>query len=421
MFQRPSARAALAATALITILTACSSAPTPAGGSPAPSSVSQPSTAPGSVAPSPSVEPSADPTSSPVATPPPAKPVAWADPKAVDLLEGCLSVVPTVDADGGIHLAAACEDGLRYATTRDGSRWTGDKFATPAGRDDIDPQVAVSGDTVIFAFSRTAPEEGGCGDDGMTDLGVYVRTRKLDQDVWSPATRVGAAGDRLQSIRYVDGTIHATVVDSAGKPWYERVAGGDAKRFRLNGATGAAAVRVGNDGVARVVFESADGLRLATVGGSSDQQVTIPDTKDGLAPSFVLGTDSTAYVLWTRNNALGGCAEPDPIPSNGTYFSSNLGSAWTTEKLSDRLGVATLTVDPGTSELHAIVGDFAKVEYLHKTVLGKWTKGAALPIVGNGSSFGIRQNPVSGDLFVVYVMESSDTDGGFSVMVITEK
>src|SRR5690242_13075597 len=104
MFQRPSARAALAATALITILTACASAPTPAGGSPVPSSVSQPSSGPASFEPLPSADPTAEPSGepqdSPAPTPPPAKPVAWADPVEIDALSGCLDVVPTVDSKG---------------------------------------------------------------------------------------------------------------------------------------------------------------------------------------------------------------------------------------------------------------------------------------------------------------------------------
>jgi hypothetical protein len=414
---RPTLRS-FATLALVALLAACTSNPAPA--SQPPSSPSQPSNIPAS--PAPSADPSAEPSATPSPTP---KPLAWADPVAVDALARCYSVVPTVDSQGGIHVAASCPDGLRYATTRDGSRWTSDRFRFPDGRDDIDPLVAVSGDTVVFAWTREAETEGGCGDDGLKDLGVYVRTRKLDQDAWSPAERIGAAGDHLQALRFVGSTLHAIVDSEDGtRIWYERVENGEATRFELSpGVSGTAALRIANNGQPHVILQSGGELHYAVLGGDAVYPLAISDTKDGIDPTFVLGTDDTAYLLFSRNNVLGGCAEPDPLPTNGVYFSSNAGGAWKTTKLSDRVGNATLTVDPDTDEVHAVVGDFEKVEYLHKPAGGDWTKGPQFDANGMITSVSIRQNPVSGDLFVMYAIDSSgvNSDPTFSVMLVRQR
>jgi hypothetical protein len=417
------ARATVAVAVLVVLLAACASSPS--ASAPLPSSPSQASAAPTSPepTPSPSADPSTEPLPTPNPTPPTPRSVAWADPVAVDALKGCFSIVPTVDGEGGIHVAAVCADGLRYATSRDGQRWTSDVFKVPAGRDDTQPMIAVSGDTVAFAWTRNALDEGGCGDDGLVDLGVYVRTRKLDQDAWSPARRIGAAGDELQAFRYVGSTIHAVVSsDESRKTWYERVDGSGTHRVELRGASGPAALRIANDGRPHLVYPASGAVRYAVIRGDVVDSETIPGTKDGLDPAFVLGIDDTAYVLFSRNNLLGGCAEPEPDPANGVYFSSNVGGEWSTTKISDRVGTATLTVEPGTSEVYAIVGDMDRIQFVHKPFGEDWITGSELPTKGVVSSVAIRQDPATGKLLTMFVQDASDADSdpAFQVILVRE-
>ena len=172
--------------------------------------------------PSPSTPvPSADPTASP--TPVPATSRVWTKPVAVAGLDGCSSVVAAIDGSGTRHLAATCGEAgaLRYATSRDGTAWTVTKLAPPAGRRELDPQLAFSGSTLYLAVTRVALEEGGCGDDGLADLGVWVRSRSLPSGDWSEPTRIGVAGDHLQAFRTSGSTLHATVSNEAdGKIHY---------------------------------------------------------------------------------------------------------------------------------------------------------------------------------------------------------
>ncbi len=341
-------------------------------------------------------------------------PAVWSEPVDVGIAGQCDSVVAVIDGAGGKHLAAACDDSISYASLTSGG-WVATTFKTPSKREDLDAQLAFQDDTLYLAYTRVAIEEGGCGDSGLRDVGVYYRTRQLPAGSWSDPVQIGKTADHLQAFRVDGDTIHATVAADDGRIFYERVQGTSVERDRVPSATGWTSLRVGDDGRARIAYESSDGLRYATFTGSGFTSELIPGTSRGYGPVLVLGANDQPYVLSYRGYSGGGCAEPDPLPKDGTYFSTKSGSTWTSERLTAERNVESLTVDTTTGRVHALVSGKDGVVYMTRVGTGTWTKKTVSGPDAAGSV--IRMDPSTGALLVAYIRYGENED---HVEVITK-
>ena len=268
--------------------------------------------------PTPSAAPSVTP-SKPTATPVPA---TWSKPVIVAGLDGCYAVVAAIDDHGLDHIAATCGNNgsqIRYAASSDGKTWKTNVLQPPSGRLELDPQLAFAGDTLYLAYTRVAPVDGGCGDNGLDDVGVYYRTRTLPNGAWSEPTRIGAVADHLQAFRVSGSVVHATVTNEKdGKTAYETLTGGTLARYTIGDATGWTSLRVGDDGKGRVAYESTHGISFGMVSGDKFSSSTIPNSTNGWDPSLTLARGNVAYLVWNRSYHGGGCAEPGPDPLDGT-------------------------------------------------------------------------------------------------------
>ena len=152
--------------------------------------------------------------------------------KPITIADGeCSSVALTIDDRGRHHIAAHCDDEIHYLRWYpDAIDMHGDMFPPPSDRVELGPQLALDGDQLLMAYTRLAQEDGACGDDGLRDLGVYVRTQSDETDTWSKPYRVGEVGDSLQSFRAVDGDLHLTVQTPDGAVVYESWADGATTR-----------------------------------------------------------------------------------------------------------------------------------------------------------------------------------------------
>jgi hypothetical protein len=330
-------------------------------------------------------------------------------------LEECGALVAAVDDRGGYHVATTCYVGdwteIRYSSSNDAQSWTTRAFRPPDSRFDENPQLAFEGDTLDLAFTRQAPTDGGCGDDGLADVGAFYRTRTLPSGDWSSPHRIGPPEDHLQSFRIRDGVIHATVAsDDETLTWYERIAAGDPERVRIADALGAVALRIGDDGVARLAYESSKGIRFASVQGGTVSASTIPHSAGGFDPVFVLGPSNLAYVLWIHTDHSGGCAELGPAPEDGTFFATNAGGNWSSIRLTRAVGESSLTLDPATGDVLALVTteettDGSMTAY-RRTAGGDWSKEEISD--GRVSNGVLRVNPVTSAQFVAYVAWSEN-------------
>jgi hypothetical protein len=403
--------------AIAFLLAACatpanpSSSPAP---TPSPVVTPDPSVTPGpSGTPQPSIDPSPTPVPTPVPTPSPTpKPVAWSGFQSIATGDECWGLSATIDAQGRHHLAAVCGRDIRYLTSPDGSSWRATDLPMPSERVDQDPQLAIDGDTAYLAFSRLAPEDGGCGDDGLQDLGVYVRSRSLPNGRWSQPVRVGVVADSLQGFRAVDGVQHLTVRAQDGGVFYESITNGALTRIALPNAV-SASLRVGDDGHARIAFTTGHTLRYARVDGSNLQVSTIAKVSDTYiqAPLLVLGAGDRPYVLFTEyRDTGGGCVSIDPGPQDGTYFAWGGTSDWTIERFSKSIGSHTFTVD-GSGRAHAIVTGDGSLRYFTSRGTG-WQSTKISTREGLGDPI-IRVDPASGRL----VLFGIDGEDGIGMLV----
>ena len=401
--------------ALAAVLTACgqqtlSSTPAPSSGvgvvPPASPGASQ----------SPVIEPSAAPTPSvaPRPTPTPRERLArWSTKPARIFAAECNVAVATVDASGRFHVAAECDQHIRYASSTNGRAWTASTIPTPKERFDVDPQLAIDGTTLYLAFTRLRPIDGGCGDDGLTAVGVFYRTRTLPDGDWSQPTQFGLNGDELEAFRVVGGVMHETVVaeDGKGPVVYAVAHGSTMERLTLPNANGTS-LRVGDDGRARIAYTTAHAVKYAVVGndGKATTSTVFAASDVFMAgPVLVLGSSDRAYVSWAALpvDAGGGCAEPEPPkpPHVGTWFATDVSGSWSTKRLSRDIGSAQLVVDVDSGRVHATYHDRRGIRYVTRAADGTWS-GSRLDASIDLWSTTLRRNPTNGQLLLVGVNAS---------------
>lgn len=397
-----------------------SPAPTPSG-TPTPPPTDIPLTDP-TPTPTPTATPVATPSAEPTPTPTPAPPAvptsaaSWTAPRAVGSATQCQNVSAQIDASGGYHIAAECNESIHYYASKPGGTWISRVFLLPAHRAELDPIVAVDGDVVYVAYTRIAPD-GGCGSAGP-DVGVYVRSRKLPNGAWSAARKIGAVADSLQAFQVSGGTLHVIADATDEHVYYETLTGSTFHRYLLSGARDRAALDIAPDGHARIVYETWAGLRYAVFNGSRFTTSRIAGTKDSdWAPDLVLDGLGKPHVLWTRSPLPGGCAIRDPLPDDGTYYASDPSGTWVSRRISKSTGQTSLQFDDATGRAYALVTDGRGIRFLTMTAAGQWsgvnvvsTSGASAPV--------LRRDPVTGAFLIVYVNVSPT--GAFRVYALTK-
>jgi len=372
-------RAAVVIAALVVGACGTTTAPSPIPtGAQASPEAADPSTAGAAATPEPTLDPSAGtgPGSTPGSPPTPTPtPVAtWSVPHRVGTLTTCSTISAGIDVAGRDHVAAECAGSIHYYVSSNGRTWKSTVFAHPANRIDANPQVAFWGDVVYVAYSRIAVLEGACGDNGLRDVGVFFRSRTQPDGTWSSPVRIGSTDDGLRSFRVDGRTIHATVWNArSGHTYYETLTGSTLHRY---GIPGAASLRLGSDGHARIAYPGAHGLRYAVFTGSGFSSLPVPGTNErDLDPALVLDGHDKAHVVWTRVPVPpwdGGCASDTPRPKDqGTYYATNASGTWKSGRISKEIGQTSIQVDQETGRVHVIVGA-AKVRYYTMAKDGPW-------------------------------------------------
>jgi hypothetical protein len=343
----------------------------------------------------------------------------WTGPLRVGNPTACTHIVAAIDAAGRFHLAAECGGRIRYSSSEAGASWSSTFFAHPTGSQDLDPQIAIDGNVLYVAYSRKAGED--CS--GRFEAGVYYRHRLLPGGAWSGAVRLGSVEDSLQSFRVVAGTLHATVHNNHDEHlYYETSRGGVVHRHLIvDGAGPSSSLRVGSDGLTRIVYQGQNGLRYAVFTGSAFRTSSIPGTtSDDQFPLLVLDAANHAHVTWIRTSGPG-CAQRDPQPDDGTYYATNRTGAWSTgaaRRITALFGPTSLTVDTASGRVHILTSGFtSSLRYWTKSANGRWT-GLTLAST-RAVAVAIRLDQSRGVLLAAYVAELADGSGG-SVYVLTK-
>ena len=410
--------------AIALLVAACGSSPSPAPSSavqaPSPSAptgevgspvLGDPGTEPlpdTSAEPSPTGSP--EPTTGPVATPAP-RPAAWS--AAHTVLKGsCWDSAGTVDDAGRFHVAASCDGVIRYAESTDGRTWKTVHFSLPARRLDVTPQVTVDGSTLYLAYTRLAVADGGCGDNGLIDVGVYYRTRSLPDGAWTAPVRLGRALDHLQAFRVARGVIHETFT-SGGSTVPVSYGVLDHGRYRhsvIPGATGTS-LRVGDDGQARIAYTTGSAIRYAVAGHDAAMSIrTIFRSKSMElgTPSMVLGPGDHAYMAWDADRIFetGGCTEPEPppAPKPGTYFATDASGSWAVRWISKIIAQPSIALDPSSGRVDVVVSYQAGIRQLTRAADGTWS-GKLIPGTKDTHVSLLRGIPATGGLLLIGLHE----------------
>jgi hypothetical protein len=378
-----------------------------------------------SLAPAPPASPSPAPTATPGPSSPtkgagapdrPAPPVPTVWSKASVALSGqCWSPAATVDQQGAYHVVATCGTRVRYATSKDGRRWRAGTFSRPARHHDVSPQIAVDGSVLYVAFNRLRETDGGCGDDGLEDVGVYYRSRKLPSGPWSGAVRIGAAGDHLQSFRVDDGVIHETYASGDGQMSvsYASVADGKFRSVRIPGAV-QTSLRIGDDGRARIAYTTGDSINYAIVGRDSGLSTrTVFKSRDMqlTSPSLVLGVGNRAYLAWSAHEMWGGgCADgAEPVSKPGTYFGTDASGTWQVRRISKVVADPSLTLDLDRGRASVVIGTSSGAREMTRLANGTWS-GTRIPRTRSVDQLVVRRDQVTGHLLLVGLKWSEDSE-----------
>jgi hypothetical protein len=338
--------------------------------------------------PLPSEAPSIPPQPAPSILPPPAperptaqaKPAKWSLPRRV--IQGdCSRYVAVIDTSSRYHVAAECDQKLRYATSTNGTTWKSTTLTAPLRRFDVDPQLAIDGSTLYLAFTRLRPVDGGCGGDGLLDVGVFYRTRSLPSGKWSAPVQIGKAGDHLQSLRVVGGVIHETVNtnDEQGPIYYASLRGTTYRRVLIPDAQ-ETSLRVGDDGRARVAYTTVHAVKVATIGAAGRvSTATVFAAKDVFtrSPVLVLGAGDTAYLSWAATTwSGGGCADGDfKSPNEGTWFATDANGRWERKRLTPYAAYASLAADVATGRVQVLYADKRGYRFVTRAANGTWSGG----------------------------------------------
>jgi hypothetical protein len=415
-------RTAIILVSVALIVAACGEAPAVVDPAGAPGATPTPIVQPSVVASAgPSASP-ADPADGPAASPtphpskavtvdePPVRPAppiptVWS--KAAVVMSGeCFSPTATVDSNGTFHVVSGCGMGIRYATSKDGKRWRTTTLPHLAHRSDVEPQLAVDGSTLYVAYTRQRQLDGGCGDSGLVDVGVYYRTRTLPNGRWSAPTRLGAAGAHLQSFRVVNGVIHETFVtqNREGPVSYGSLSRGTFRSLRIPGATGTS-LRVGDDGRARIAYTTGGSIRYATVqdGRLSTRTVFSSKVMQLDTPSLVLGTGDRAYMAWAVHPMWGGgCSDGEPPDVKpGTYFGTDASGAWSVKRINALVTSPSLALDVSTGRLYAALTTERDTRDIARRPDGTWTLGRRIAGTKEMMSAVLRRDTVTGHLLLV--------------------
>jgi hypothetical protein len=338
----------------------------------------------------------------------------WSEPQRV-AKGSCHSITALFDDAGTAHVAGTCGHGIVYVSERDGD-WVADRLSTPAGYDDMDPQLAVDDGRLTLGFSRFAAEDGACGGANFLDTGVFVRTRALPDGGWSRPSRLGRRDDELEALRIRGDTMHVIVAPDGGDLVYETRTGDVERRYSLGGDPGSASLRVGNDGRARVASAGGGAVRYGRFTGESFAWDRVPGTSNAYDPLLVLGSSGEAHVVWTRDSSgRGGCAGVEPDDRDGTYYATNAGGSWVVDRVSKAVGSASFTVDPASGRVHLAIFDH-RGRYFTTSGDGSWTS-KRLPTVGGYGGI-IRLDPASGRLLIAYPRYEEDGEPG-GIFVLT--
>jgi hypothetical protein len=204
----------------------------------------------------------------------------------------------------------------------------------------------------------------------------------------------------ISALRVFGRTMHAIVADAAtSRPIYEIVDGTDIRRYELPSFD--VSLRLAGDGTARIAYAAGSGIgfRAFTGAGFSTSSVLGTD-QYSWGPALVLDDADRAHIVFTHADPEGGCGDTLPAREVGSYYSTNRGGGWATERFTAQIGPASIQVD-NAGQAHVLVGGESGLHYYFRNQTGSWST-TPLTTTATGSP-NIRRDPSTGALLVAFL------------------
>jgi hypothetical protein len=362
----------------------------------------------------PATQPAVVPTATPKAKPTAAPPwkANWSKPHLVDK-DSCGAFAVGIDPASRYHVIDEC--GLHYSVSDGTGDWTTTSLGDTKAQG---PLIAFDGNRAYIAYWRLLPwEPDTCGGPQQgPSAGVYFRRRTLPDGAWSNAIAFGKKGDHLEAFRVDGGVLHAIVSsDISGRTFYVRASQNPvaSARHRIV-ADGDTALRVGDDGRARVAYWHNGSLLYGTFNGSGFSTSKVSDGPTDNAASLVLGDGNQPHVVYTIVRPTYGCGDGVKQPSRvGTWYATMVNGKWISQRINKKVGFPSLVLDPGSGRVFVLLDN---VVYT-KAPTGTW-ESARLPKVVKFPV--MRIDPATGSLLLVYEAPNPDGESS-SLMAITSQ
>ncbi|MFN8619286.1 MAG: hypothetical protein U0869_00895 [Chloroflexota bacterium] len=268
-----------------------------------------------------------------------------------------------VDSAGKVHIAALRPTGnLVYLTDRTGS-WTERVVAhnhIPGGVGFIwqEPSLALDeNDRVTIAAVKT--DWGGTGCDCTAGIFSFSDKGRARGTFPSTGTKRVGSGTHAPSLKTANGHLYLAYRSGATNPeqpakirfktnatgtWTDTVV----KSFAYDPA--APALRIGDDGKARIAFDTATGIWFATAGSLSGAWSVekVPSTS-GRDAGVALSLASTGKpaIAWVRSGSA----------TDGIRYATKPAATWTTQLVTGHVGQVALSLDASNRPFLAVADD----------------------------------------------------------------
>lgn len=267
-----------------------------------------------------------------------------------------------VDGTGKVHLAATRPNGnLLYLTDRTGT-WTSKLVAkgnvlSEQGHKWTEPSLALDeNDRVTIAIVKT--DWGGTGCDCTRGIFTYSDKGRARGTFPALGTRRVAGGSHAPSLKTANGHLYlayrrgATVPEEPAAIRFKTNATGHwtdtkVKSFGYDYST--PALRIGDDGKARIAFATPSGIFVGTAstlsGGWSVEKVPGTNGHDDEV-ALSLTTTGKPVIAWTHTFQA----------PNGVRYASKASGSWVTQPVTSHVGKVALSLD-ATNQPFLAVGD----------------------------------------------------------------
>ena len=320
--------------------------------------------------------PTAKPKPSPTAAPP--WKATWSKPRLVDK-ESCGEFAVGIDARSRYHVVTSC--GLRYSVTNgDGSgrppRWATRRRSGTPDRDRRQPGVCR-----VLARPPVRPRHLRRERRLAPSAGVYYRRRTLPDGAWSKAIPFGKRGDHLQAFRVDGGVLHAIVWNGTSGHRVHPIDTGPGGQHPARDRRGRRRVAAGRGrwtGARRLLGRRFAPLRdLRRVRLLDLEGRERPDRWSGHARSSVRATNPTSS---TRSSADGGLRRRGcRLSREGTYYATLVNGKWTSQRITKKLGLPSIALDPETGRVHVLVDNMLYTKEPPGLGLGTAARGGRQP------------------------------------------